>query len=46
MKNTVAQRLYESEGFIEEGILRDCILYNEDYESLMVMSILESEYMI
>ncbi|MDF2886391.1 MAG: family N-acetyltransferase [Lacrimispora sp.] len=44
-KNHKAQRLYKSEGFVEEGILRECILYNNSYESLIVMSILKSEYM-
>jgi len=43
-KNHRAQNLYKSQGFIEEGILRDCILYNGNYESLIVMSILKSEY--
>jgi RimJ/RimL family protein N-acetyltransferase len=44
LKNQIAQNLYISEGFIEEGILRECIFYNGNYESLIVMSILESEY--
>lgn len=43
-KNQRAQNLYKSEGFIEEGILRECILYNGSYESLIVMSILKNEY--
>jgi RimJ/RimL family protein N-acetyltransferase len=43
-KNQRAQRLYKSEGFLEEGILRECILYDKNYESLIVMSILKSEY--
>ncbi len=43
-KNQKAQRLYKSEGFAEEGILRECILYHDSYESLIVMSILNSEY--
>lgn len=43
-KNERAQNLYKSEGFIEEGILRECILHEGAYESLIVMSILESEY--
>lgn len=43
-KNQRAQNLYTSEGFVEEGKLRDCILYNENYESLIVMSILKNEY--
>lgn len=42
--NHRAQHLYKSQGFIEEGILRECILYNGNYESLIVMSILKSEY--
>ena len=44
-KNIRAQNLYKSEGFTQEGILRDCIFYNGNYESLIVMSILENEYM-
>jgi hypothetical protein len=36
--------LYQSEGFSKEGVLRECILYNGNYESLIVMSILEMEY--
>lgn len=43
-KNQRAKNLYKSEGFVEEGILRECILYNKDYESLIVMSILRNEY--
>ncbi len=43
-KNKRAQKVYKSEGFKEEGILRECILYNNEYESLIVMSILENEY--
>jgi diamine N-acetyltransferase len=43
-KNTRARNLYKSEGFIEEGILRQCILYNGSYESLVIMSILKNEY--
>jgi diamine N-acetyltransferase len=43
-KNQRAQNLYKSEGFIEEGILRECILYNGNYESLIIMSILKGEY--
>lgn len=44
LKNQIAQKLYISEGFKEEGILRECIFYNGNYESLIVMSMLESEY--
>lgn len=43
-KNSRAQNLYRSEGFVEEGILRECILVNGIHESLVVMSILEYEY--
>ena len=43
-KNNKAQNLYKSEGFIEEGILRECVLYNGNYESIIIMSILENEY--
>jgi RimJ/RimL family protein N-acetyltransferase len=43
-KNLRAQALYQSEGFIIEGTHRECILYNGEYESLIVMAILESEF--
>lgn len=43
-KNHRAQSLYQSEGFTREGILRECILYDEIYESLIIMSMLEKEY--
>lgn len=43
-KNQRAQNLYKSEGFIEEGVLRECILHNGCYESLMIMSLLSREY--
>lgn len=42
-KNKRAQNVYKSQGFKEEGILRECILYKGNYESLIVMSILENE---
>lgn len=44
LKNKKAQSVYKSEGFKEEGTLRECILYKNEYESLIVMSILEEEY--
>ena len=44
LKNERAKRVYESQGFKEEGILRECIFYNGEYESLIVMSTLSSEY--
>lgn len=44
-KNKKAQSVYKSQGFKEEGILRECVLYKNEYESLIVMSILEQEYL-
>lgn len=43
-KNDRAQGLYMSEDFVREGVLRDCIFNNEEYESLIVMSIIKDEY--
>lgn len=43
-KNYRAKKLYSSEGFTEEGMLRECLLCNDQYESLVIMSILEREY--
>lgn len=42
--NTRAKALYDSEGFVEEGRLRECVKTEQGYESLVVMSLLESEY--
>ncbi|UFJ39275.1 GNAT family N-acetyltransferase [Brevibacillus humidisoli] len=45
--NGRAQHLYRSEGFVIEGTLRECIKVegsSDDYESLIVMSILSGEY--
>ena len=42
--NDRARHLYRSEGFKEEGKLRDCILINGKYNSLILMSLLENEY--
>jgi len=42
-QNTRARSLYDRSGFTVEGTLREC-LYNNGYESLVVMSILEHEY--
>lgn len=42
--NNKAHKLYESEGFVREGILRECMFINGKYESIVVMSILEEEY--
>lgn len=42
--NTRAKALYDSEGFVEEGRLRECVKTDAGYDSLIVMSILETEY--
>lgn len=46
--NTRAQRLYESEGFVEEGRLRESVRVSSDladgYDTLVVMSLLDREY--
>jgi RimJ/RimL family protein N-acetyltransferase len=45
MSNQKAINLYRSEGFREEGVLRECICDQGRFESLMVMSMLEDEYL-
>jgi len=42
--NTRAQALYRSEGFVEEGRLRDSVQTADGYDTLIVMSLLEHEY--
>ena len=42
--NTRARHLYSTLGFIEEGILRDALLDDGRYESLIVMSMLKPEW--
>ena len=42
--NTRAQALYASEGFVEEGRLRESVRLAEGYESLIVMGLLDREY--
>ncbi|MEM9216485.1 MAG: GNAT family protein [Cyanobacteria bacterium P01_F01_bin.150] len=52
--NSRAKRLYESEGFVVEGTLRDCVRLNDTHQlfrdgaqqriSVILMSILRSEY--
>ena len=42
--NFRAKHIYETEGFIIEGILRDCIKRDNQYESLTILSILENEF--
>jgi RimJ/RimL family protein N-acetyltransferase len=42
--NHRARALYHSEGFVEEGTLRECIKYDGQFESLVIMSMLRPEY--
>jgi RimJ/RimL family protein N-acetyltransferase len=42
--NVRARHLYESEGFVAEGVLRECIKADVGFESLVVMSMLSGEY--
>ena len=42
--NTRARVLYEKEGFRYEGTLRECLKGPDGFESLVVMSLLETEY--
>lgn len=43
-RNTRAQALYRSEGFVEEGRLRDSVRTEDGFDSLIVMSMLEAEH--
>jgi RimJ/RimL family protein N-acetyltransferase len=42
--NTRARHLYTSEGFVEEGVLRECLKTDSGFDSLVVLSMLASEY--
>ncbi|RSK29356.1 N-acetyltransferase [Bacillus sp. HMF5848] len=42
--NERAIRVYEKLGFKQEGVLRDCLFYNNQYHDAIVMSILETEF--
>lgn len=42
--NERARRLYRSEGFVEEGVLRDALYHDGRFESLVVLSILRPEW--
>jgi diamine N-acetyltransferase len=41
--NARARALYKSEGFVEEGLLRECIRGPAGFESLVVMALLQHE---
>jgi diamine N-acetyltransferase len=43
-RNLRAQALYKSEGFVEEGRLRESVRTGDGYDSLIVMSMLEHEH--
>lgn len=42
--NSVALHLYESLGFVREGLLREILLTDGVYENLVVLGMLEGEY--
>ena len=42
--NLRAKKVYQSEGFIIEGCLRECLKTSDKWESLIIMSILSHEY--
>jgi diamine N-acetyltransferase len=42
--NTRAHHVYRSAGFAQEGVMRECKKWGDEYRSLVLMSILESEY--
>jgi RimJ/RimL family protein N-acetyltransferase len=44
MRNTRAQALYVKEGFVQEGVLREAVRVQDGFDSLVVMSMLASEY--
>jgi diamine N-acetyltransferase len=43
-RNTRAKALYDSEGFVVEGELREAVKIAEGFESLIVMSVLRPEF--
>lgn len=42
--NLRARHVYEAEGFTIEGVLRECLKTEDQYESLVILSMLKSEY--
>ena len=44
MRNTQAQALYVKEGFVQEGVLREAVRVQDGFDSLVVMSMLASEF--
>jgi diamine N-acetyltransferase len=43
-QNHRARSIYEKSGFTVDGVLRECLLSDHKYESLVVLSILRQEY--
>jgi len=43
-RNTRAKALYDSEGFVVEGVLRESVRSGEGFDSLVVMSMLQAEF--
>ena len=43
-RNTRAKALYDSEGFVVEGQLRDAVKVADGFDSLIVMSMLQHEF--
>jgi diamine N-acetyltransferase len=43
-RNTRAQALYNSEGFVLEGELREAVKTDDGFDSLIVMSMLRQEF--
>ena len=44
--NVRARHIYDSEGFLIEGVLRECIKAGTGFESLVLMSMLRHEYLL
>ncbi len=44
LDNTRAQHVYRSAGFSQEGVIRECKKWGDEYRSLVLMAILEPEY--
>jgi RimJ/RimL family protein N-acetyltransferase len=44
-KNVRARHLYKTEGFVEEGMMREAFFKDGNYVSLMLMSMLSREYL-
>lgn len=42
--NERALYLYRTEGFVDEGVLREAVFWNDHFVSVVVLSILEQEY--